>query len=77
MKHKVTVTVEEKRRFLGIPYTTTKKKRITVDGRTYRKMKDEERARQEKRNKELLACVEIWEEEMIDSINNEGDLYHG
>ena len=72
MKHRVTVTVKEKRRVLGIPYTTTKKKRITVDGRTYRKMKDEERARQEKRNKELLACAEIWEEEMIDCISDEG-----
>ena len=77
MKHRVTVTVKEKRRFLGIPYTTSKKKRITVDGKTYRRMEEEERARQEKRSKEALACVEIWEEEMIDSINNEGGLYHG
>ena len=39
VKHRITVEVETKRHFLGIPYTATEKKHITVDGQTYRKMK--------------------------------------
>ena len=45
MKHKVTVEVETRKHFLGIPYKSTEKKRIIVDGKTYRKMKQEERDR--------------------------------
>ena len=36
MKHKVMVRVETKKHFLGIPYTASEKKRITVDGKTYK-----------------------------------------
>ena len=46
MKHKVTVRVEAKKHFLGIPYTVSEKKRIIVDGKTYRRMKQEEQERQ-------------------------------
>jgi len=41
MKHTVTVEAETKKHFHGIPYKTTEKKKITVDGKTYRKMKNE------------------------------------
>ena len=67
MKHKVTVEVEVKKRFLGIPYKTTEKKRIMVDGKTYRKMKQEERDQADRMADEALACAAIvWEEEMVD-----------
>jgi len=69
MKHKVMVEVETRKHFLGIPYKSTEKKRIIVDGKTYRKMKQEERDRQRKglSDEENLACAAIvWEEEMVD-----------
>jgi hypothetical protein len=67
MKHKVTVEVEVKKHFLGIPYKTTEKKRIMVDGKTYRKMKQEERERTSRMADEALACAAVvWEEEMVD-----------
>ena len=67
MKHKVTVEVEVKKRFLGIPYKTTEKKRIMVDGKTYRKMKQEERDQADRMADEALACAAVvWEEEMVD-----------
>ena len=43
MKHKVTVQVDTKKHFLGIPFKATEKKSIMVDGKTCRKMKREER----------------------------------
>lgn len=69
MKHKVTVQMEKKHRFLGIPYTTTEKKRIIVDGKTYRKMKREERAGKATgpTDEEIMACALVeLEEEMAD-----------
>ena len=69
MKHKVTVQVEKKHRFLGIPYTTKEKQRITVDGKTYRKMKRQERAGKAANptDEEIMACALIeLEEEMAD-----------
>lgn len=67
MKHRVTVEVEKKKRFLGIPYTTVEKKRIEVDGKTYRKMKQEEQARQLREQDEAAAAalVVLEEEECI------------
>ena len=67
MKHRVTVEVKTKKHFLGIPYTATEKKRIEVDGKTYRKMKQEE---QDRRLRELdetaaAALVVLEEEECI------------
>ena len=66
MKHKVTVQVETKKHFLGIPYTATEKKRITVDGKTYRKMKQEaQRQREEEADQFAAAALIVWEEEMV------------
>ncbi len=67
MKHRVTVETEIKKHFLGIPYKTTEKKRIMVDGKTYKRMKQEERKESERRTDEALACAAIiLEEEMVD-----------
>ena len=67
MKHKVTVQVETKKHFLGIPYKAVEKKSITVDGKTYRKMQQEEQERRRLAEDEALACAMIvWEEEMVD-----------
>ena len=67
MKHRVTIEVETKKHFLGIPYKTIEKKHIIVDGNTYRKMKQNERKEAERRADEALACAAIvWEEEMVD-----------
>ena len=67
MKHKVTVEVETKKHFLGIPYTATEKKRITVDGKTYRKMKQDERDRRLREQDEAAAAaLVVLEEEMVD-----------
>lgn len=67
MKHRVMVKVEKKHRFLGIPCTTAEKKRITVDGKTYRAMK---RAEQERRMTEAdaaaAAALVVLEEEFVD-----------
>lgn len=72
MKHTVTVEVETKKHFLGIPYKTTEKKRITVDGKTYRKMKKEE--------KDCLAFQEtlegLWEEEMAYLYGEDSDEWY-
>ena len=67
MKHRVTVEVETKKRFLGIPYTSTEKKRIVVDGKTYRKMKQAEQDRQlrEADAAAAAALVVLEEEECI------------
>ena len=67
MKHRVTVEVETKKRFLGIPYTVTEKKRIEVDGKTYRKMKQAEQDRQlrEADAAAAAALVVLEEEECI------------
>lgn len=67
MKHRVTVEVETKKRFLGIPYTATEKKQIEVDGKTYRKMKQAERNRQlrEMDAVAVTALVMLEEEECI------------
>ena len=67
MKHRVTVEVETKKRFLGIPYTATEKKRIEVDGKTYRKMKQAERDWQlrEADAAAAAALVVLEEEECI------------
>lgn len=67
MKHRVTVEVETRHRFLGIPYTMTEKKRITVDGKTYREMKRAEQARrQEEEDAAAAAALVILEEEYVD-----------
>ena len=67
MKHKVMVRVETKKRFLGIPYTVTEKKHIMVDGKTYRKMKQEEREEKARREDEAAAAALIvLEEEIVD-----------
>ena len=66
MKHRVTVKVETKKHFFCIPYTVTEKKHIMVDGKTYRKMKREEREKEARKAKEALAREAIWEEEMVD-----------
>ncbi len=67
MKHKVTVQVETKKHFLGIPYKTTEKKHITVDGKTYRKMKHEEQARRQVEADQMAAAaLVVWEEELVD-----------
>ena len=75
MKHRVTVEVEAKHHFLGIPYTNTKKKRIEVDGKTYRQMKREERDREEAElaeQAEALACMGVLlEEEYVDLFGEE------
>ncbi len=63
MKHKITVTTETKKHFLGIPYTVTEKTHITVDGKTYRKMKEEERCHRRcpEPDDELLAVAALTE----------------
>ena len=67
MKHRVTVEVETKKRFLGIPYTATEKRRIMVDGKTYRKMKQEEFDRQRAEADEAAAAaLTVLEEEELD-----------
>ncbi len=63
MKHAVTVEVEMKKHFLGIPYKTTGKKRIMVDGKTCRRMKKEEQRRAELQAEEALACAAVIREE--------------
>ncbi len=66
MKHKVTVEVETTKHFLGIPYKSTEKKRITVDGKTYRKMQREEQERLleiRERDEEIISELE---EELVD-----------
>ena len=67
MKHRVTVETETKKHFLGIPYTVVEKQRIEVDGKTYRKMKQEERERQLREQDEAAAAalVVLEEEECI------------
>ena len=78
VKHRMTVEMKEKKHFLGIPYTATEKKHVMVDGKTYRKMKREERDRElravresrdaeDRKAAEALACAAIvLEEEMVD-----------
>lgn len=67
MKHKVTVEVETRKHFLGIPYTVTEKKRMIVDGKTYRRMERERRKAARPSEEEVAACAAIvWEEEMVD-----------
>lgn len=67
MKHTVKVEVETRKHFLGIPYTVTEKKRITVDGKTYREMKREEEDRRRAAEDEAAAAalVILEEEEWI------------
>lgn len=72
MKHTVTVEVETKKHFLGIPYKTTEKKRIIVDGKTYRKMKNEE-----KDHSEFQETLEgLWEEEMAYLYGEDSDEWY-
>ena len=67
MKHRVMVETETRKHFLGIPYTATEKKHIMVDGKTYRKMKQDEQDEAARRADEALACAAVvWEEEMAD-----------
>ena len=66
MKHRVTVEVETKRRFLGIPYTVTEKKKVTVDGKTYREMKRAERDRKlAEADEAAAAALVVLEEEEL------------
>ena len=60
MKHRVTVEVEQKKHFLGIPYTVTEKEHLVVDGKTYREMKRKER---EDLYQEAAAAMIMLEEE--------------
>jgi len=69
MKHRVTVEVETRHHFFGIPYTTTEKKDILVDGRTYRKMKHDEKDREAAHE----ALEGLWEEEMADLYGEDSD----
>lgn len=70
MKHKVTVVTEWKKHFLGIPYTVKEKQKVTVDGKTYRKMKQEERDRRKAADpsaEEIAYCMAVeLEEEFAD-----------
>ena len=64
MKHRVTVEVETRKCFLGIPYKATEKKKVTVDGKTYRKMK-KNRKNTGPTDEEILYCAMVeLEEEM-------------
>ena len=64
MKHRVIVEVETKRCFLGIPYTVTEKMKITVNGKTYRKMKQAERDRElAEADEAAAAALVVLEEE--------------
>ena len=74
MKHRVTVEVEKKKHFLGIPYTLKEKQKTEVDGKTYRQMKHEERKRKQEEEEHLteMAIVGeylIWEEEIADLLD--------
>ena len=74
MKHRVTVEVEKKKHFLGIPYTVTEKQKIEVDGKTYRKMKREEREREQEEEDRLAEMAVVgeylmWEEEIADLLD--------
>ena len=72
MKHKVTVEVESRKHFLGISYTVKEKQRIMVDGKTYRKMKQEERdKRRAAEDEAAAAALVILEEEMADLFGEE------
>lgn len=67
MKYKVTVEMETKKRFLGVPYIVTEKKHILMDGKKYRKMKQKKRKEAEQRKDEAAAtALIILEEEMVD-----------
>lgn len=67
MKHKVTMETETKKYFLGIPYTVTEKQTLIVDGKTYKKMKQEERDRRLRQEDELAACAAmVCEEELVE-----------
>ena len=67
MKHRVTVDVETRKHFLGIPYTATEKKHIMVDGKMYRKMKKEEQEKRARREDEVAAAaLVVLEEEIAD-----------
>ena len=59
MKHRVTVEVETKKRFLGVPYRAVEKKRIEVDGKTWRKMKQEEQERKLRALDEAAAAAMV------------------
>lgn len=62
----VTVEVESRKHFLGVPCTVKEKQRIIVDGKTYREMKQEERDRRRAAGDEVAAAaLIILEEEMI------------
>lgn len=67
VKHRVTVEVETKKRFLGMPYTAREKKHIMVDGKTYRKMRKAEKEEAARREDEALACAAaVLEDEIAD-----------
>lgn len=67
MKHKVTVEVETKKRFLGIPYKVTEKHKVTVDGKTYRRLIREKEKAADSAEEELAAgALVVWEEELVD-----------
>ena len=67
MKHRIMIETETKKHFLGIPYTATEKRHIIVDGKTYRKMKQEERKETARKADEAMACAAVvWEEELVD-----------
>ncbi len=63
MKHRITVEEKTRKHFLGIPYTVTEKKRMTVDGKAYRRMKEAEKERKNRETAETLACAAIILEE--------------
>lgn len=66
MKHTVTVQVETKKHFLGIPYTTTEKQKFVVDGKTYRKMKQKEQDKLRAESELAVCAAMMLEEEMAD-----------
>ena len=63
MKHRVTVEVEKKKHFLGIPYMVTEKEHLIVDGKTYREMKRKEQSDLE--NEAAAAMILLEEEEEL------------
>ena len=67
MKHRVKVDVVTERRGLFGKRPVVEHKTVTVDGRTYRKMKREERDRQRAQGDAMAAAAMIlFEEEMAE-----------
>lgn len=66
MKHQVTVKVETKKHFLGIPYRTTEKKHLVVDGKTYWKMQKDLRAAEKDAARRRQKRLDFFEEVILE-----------